>query len=286
MSTQDTPGPISQRFTLNSTINTGTIYICAAIGGFIAAVADLVQKEEASAVEKITKVSARHLELTVQPLWTLSLLVILAAALCFVFQPKDRKQSFGVGVGIIAAIMTLTPYKGPLTGAPIDPPAVTDPAESYYAPAMVHRVSDKGGFLSGSKRSGKNSLTEGQLAFTVSNATSDEAVIAASIFVGSRDYYQKYIANPGSDVTFAFQLPPNVRGQKVSYALEVNGKRLPNRTLTPGADGFAVSAEIRSDMTTVQEFDGSDVEEYSTKRNVNGSFTRKLQDKLFNNYRW
>ena len=287
MSTQDTPGPIiGQHSRFNSSIDTGTIYICAAIGGFIAAVADLVQKEEASAVEKITKVSARHLEFAVQPLWILSLLVVLAAALCFVFQPKDRKQSFGIGAGIIAGIMTLTPYKGPLTGVPANP-TVAEPAKQTFYSQMIYRVSDEGEFLERPKSLGEDELTKGQLAFTVSNETAEEAVIAASIFVGSRDYYQKYIANPGSQVAFAFQLPPGASRQKVSYVLEVNGKRLPSRTLHISPGGFAVSASISSDKTLVQEFDASGgVEEYSSVRRFDKSFSRKLQDKLFNNYQW
>jgi hypothetical protein len=65
-----------------------SIYVCAAIGGFLAAIADLVQKEDASAVVKMTKVTARHMEVLMQPYWILMVLVLLAAALCFVFQPR------------------------------------------------------------------------------------------------------------------------------------------------------------------------------------------------------
>ena len=57
-----------------------TIYACAAIGGTIAAIADLVQKEKASAVLKMTTVSARHLDLAVPPLYIF--LVVVSSWVC------------------------------------------------------------------------------------------------------------------------------------------------------------------------------------------------------------
>ncbi|GAB4576506.1 MAG: hypothetical protein Tsb0019_00170 [Roseibium sp.] len=97
-----------------------TIYLCAAIGGTIAALADLVQKEQASAVLKITTISARHLNLALQPLYVFLLVVILGVLLCFVFQPRNRKAGFAVGAGVIASIMTVTPYQPLQTGQPSD----------------------------------------------------------------------------------------------------------------------------------------------------------------------
>jgi len=98
-----------------------TIYLCAAIGGTIAALADLVQKEQASAVLKITTISARHLNLALQPLYVFLLVVVLGVLLCFVFQPRNRKAGFAVGAGVIASIMTVTPYQPLQTGQPSDP---------------------------------------------------------------------------------------------------------------------------------------------------------------------
>jgi hypothetical protein len=97
-----------------------TIYLCAAIGGTIAALADLVQKEQASAVLKITTISARHLNLALQPLYVFLLVVVLGVLLCFVFQPRNRKAGFAVGAGVIASIMTVTPYQPLQTGQPTD----------------------------------------------------------------------------------------------------------------------------------------------------------------------
>lgn len=107
-----------------------TIYVCAAIGGMIAAIADIVQKEQASAVIKISSISARHLNLQVQPLYVLGLVVLLGVLLCFVFQPGNRRAGFAVGAGVIASIMTVTPFQSRQTGQPAEtvapPPGQTE----------------------------------------------------------------------------------------------------------------------------------------------------------------
>jgi|GEM_PF-4232218 len=98
-----------------------TVYVCAAIGGMIAAIADIVQKEQASAVMKMTAVSARHLNLAVPPLYVFAIVVFLGVLLCFVFQPNNRRAGFAVGAGVIASIMTVTPYQPLQTGQPTAP---------------------------------------------------------------------------------------------------------------------------------------------------------------------
>ena len=105
-----------------------TVYVCAAIGGTIAAIADLIQKEQASAVLKMTSVSARHLNLEVQPLIILAVVILLGVLLCFVFQPGNRRAGFAVGAGVIASIMTVTPYRPLQSGEPAPEAAV--PAET------------------------------------------------------------------------------------------------------------------------------------------------------------
>ncbi len=107
-----------------------TVYICAAIGGTIAAIADLVQKEQASAVLKMTSISARHLDLPVPPLYVFAIVVFLGVLLCFVFQPSNRRAGFAVGAGVIASIMTVTPYQPKQSGQP--PPAEEGLEGGYY----------------------------------------------------------------------------------------------------------------------------------------------------------
>lgn len=98
-----------------------TVYLCAAIGGTITAIADIVQKEQASAVLKMTSVSARHLDLAVPPLYVFAIVVVLGVLLCFVFQPNNRRAGFAVGAGVIASIMTVTPYQPLKSGLPTAP---------------------------------------------------------------------------------------------------------------------------------------------------------------------
>lgn len=117
---QDTAQPQSdeQERASARTVSMVTIYICAAIGGTIAAIADLVQKEKASAVLKMTTISARHLDLAVPPIYVFLIVVFLGVLLCFVFQPNNRRAGFAVGAGVIASIMTVTPYQPLQTGQP------------------------------------------------------------------------------------------------------------------------------------------------------------------------
>jgi len=112
--TQNNSKPAAQR----GGVTMLTIYACAAIGGTIAAIADLVQKEKASAVLKMTTISARHLDLAVPPLYIFLVVVFLGVLLCFVFQPGNRRAGFAVGAGVIASIMTVTPYQPLQTGQP------------------------------------------------------------------------------------------------------------------------------------------------------------------------
>jgi len=115
-----TPGKKNNATGSVGSVSMLTIYACAAIGGMIAAIADLVQKEQASAVLKMTTVSARHLNLAVPPLYIFLIVVGLGVLLCFVFQPNNRKAGFAVGAGVIASIMTVTPYQPLPTGQPSD----------------------------------------------------------------------------------------------------------------------------------------------------------------------
>jgi len=117
---QTETGNTSKPATPRSGVSMLTIYTCAAIGGTIAAIADLVQKEKASAVLKMTTISARHLDLAVPPLYTFLIVVFLGVLLCFVFQPNNRRAGFAVGAGVIASIMTVTPYQPLQTGQPSD----------------------------------------------------------------------------------------------------------------------------------------------------------------------
>lgn len=216
-----------------------TIYICAALGGFIAALADIVQKEEASAVSKLTSLTARHLGLLMAPYWVLIVLVILAVALCFVFQPSDRKQSFVVGMGIIAAVMTVTPYKQPPTGAPL-PPAQTPVSSAAGSPKIL--------WLVGQGIPNDRTWAENPDVFTVEIRNSAHAVVEVglSVFnpVQGQDYYQKSAVQMGQAASLNFDLQNLPEGETLYYSFDIDGVRLPPQPFIKGFRGVAVSALV------------------------------------------
>lgn len=97
------------------------IFISALIGSGVAAFADLLQKGTAGAVVLLQTTLAGLLGLNLQTLWAIIILMVLGAALCFVFQPQSRQAAFTVGLSVISVIMTATPTKPP--GSPAGIPA-------------------------------------------------------------------------------------------------------------------------------------------------------------------
>jgi len=101
------------------------------VGGMIAALADVVQKQEASAIAKIEMVIETHLlEGSSIPQCTVVLfLVLLAIALVFIFEAKTKIKAFFIGASVLSLIMTSVPYESARSlisrsNAPIFSPAV------------------------------------------------------------------------------------------------------------------------------------------------------------------
>lgn len=89
------------------------IFVSALIGSGVAALADLLQKDTAGSVVKLQTTLASLLGLNLATLWAVLILMVLGAALCFVFQPKTRQAGFALGLSVISIIMTATPTKPP-----------------------------------------------------------------------------------------------------------------------------------------------------------------------------
>jgi hypothetical protein len=80
--------------------------LSAAIGGFIAVLSDIMQKGEASAVEQLANV----LKIP-SYMWAAALLLIaLSVALSFIYGAESNKKAFTTGAGILAIMVTVTPY--------------------------------------------------------------------------------------------------------------------------------------------------------------------------------
>jgi hypothetical protein len=113
-------------------------------GSLIALIADVIQKELASSVVKISSSLSVVLKLPITPLWTLLILAVIAAAYC-AFKTKALGEAFAVGLGILSVIMTITPYRA----APTLPSAPSQELTSSGAgltPA-INFTSDRAGLL-------------------------------------------------------------------------------------------------------------------------------------------
>ena len=108
------------------------------VGGTIAALADVVQKQEASAVTKIETVIETHLlEGGSIPQYTVVLfLALLAVALVFIFGVKTKKTAFFVGASVLSIIATSTPYESV-------PSLIGNSNTSIFRPAVFFAQAEK-----------------------------------------------------------------------------------------------------------------------------------------------
>jgi hypothetical protein len=96
--------------------------LSAATGGLVAVLSDIMQKHEASAVEQL-QITLGSIFGVHTYLWFAALLLIfLSVALSFIFGSDTNKTAFTTGAGILAFLVTVTPYK-PLPNLDTAPPA-------------------------------------------------------------------------------------------------------------------------------------------------------------------
>jgi hypothetical protein len=88
---------------------------CAVFGGLLAALADLVQKEHASAVLKISAVVNTYLGLPLPRWGALLFVVIVAGLVSLIYEADNMQKSFVRGLGILSVVMTAVPYSTPPT---------------------------------------------------------------------------------------------------------------------------------------------------------------------------
>lgn len=82
----------------------------AAVGGLLAVCSDIMQKQDASAVEQLTS-GLGLVGLRVEG-WLVALVLIgLAVALSFIFSAPSNPKALGVGASILAVMLTAVPYK-------------------------------------------------------------------------------------------------------------------------------------------------------------------------------
>lgn len=84
----------------------------AATGGVVAVLSDIVQKHEASATEEVRDTLGQILGTHPPYLWVAALLLVaLAVIVSFIFGSDSNKSAFTTGLGILAFVVTVTPYK-------------------------------------------------------------------------------------------------------------------------------------------------------------------------------
>lgn len=107
-------------------------------GALIALIADVIQKELASSVVRISSSLSLVLKLPISPLWTVLILALAGAAYC-AFRTKASGEAFTVGLGILSVIMTITPYSAAptLPSAPAQQETVSHVA---WTPSIVFAV--------------------------------------------------------------------------------------------------------------------------------------------------
>lgn len=109
------------------------IMLSGTFGAFIVALADLVQKGEASSVLAISNTLQVALSLAVPPIFCLALVIAIGLGLCLVFQPETQTKAFNRGASVLAIIMTMVPISTP-------PSPTTEPAaQDNIAPSTPQR---------------------------------------------------------------------------------------------------------------------------------------------------
>lgn len=90
-----------------------SIGFAGAVGGVFAALADMIQKREASAISEVDQVLERVFETELADFNAILLVISLATALSFIFEPETKKKAFYTGAAVLALLMTVVPYNPP-----------------------------------------------------------------------------------------------------------------------------------------------------------------------------
>jgi len=95
--------------------STAQLGLCAVFGGLLAALADLVQKEHASPVLKLSSVVNTYLGLPLPRWGALLFIVIVAGLVSLIYQADNMQKSFVRGLSVLSVVMTAVPYSTPPT---------------------------------------------------------------------------------------------------------------------------------------------------------------------------
>jgi hypothetical protein len=83
------------------------------VGGLVAMLADLIQKDLASATLKMANTFNENLGIPYSTFVAICLVLLIAVALCFIFEIHTTKHAFYTGASVLAILMTVVPYNVP-----------------------------------------------------------------------------------------------------------------------------------------------------------------------------
>jgi hypothetical protein len=89
------------------------IALSALVGAFLCVLADLTQKTEASAIINMGNALGEILNVAHTEIVAICIVLVLAIALCLIFDVSNKRNAFYLGASVLALMMTLTPYKLP-----------------------------------------------------------------------------------------------------------------------------------------------------------------------------
>jgi len=185
--------------------------LSSAFGGLLAALSDILQKDQASAVMKIHYSLRTTLGAPSNPLLVVGMLVGFGVALCFIFGADSNKRAFYIGASIPSILMTLVPYK-PVPNLPSDPGHL---ANSVAPPAhLARKLLDPWVVLAQSTQELKSGLR-----VEVHLQTSDHQPVAQAVFSLTQAGSERIIGRStvkGAD--FAFYVVPGTYGLTVEVA--------------------------------------------------------------------
>lgn len=89
------------------------LVLSAFVGGVICVLADLIQKDDASAILLIGRKLDKVIGIPSPTLIAIGIILVIAASLPLIFESGTKKGAFYAGASVLAILMTITPYKAP-----------------------------------------------------------------------------------------------------------------------------------------------------------------------------
>lgn len=219
----------------------------ALFGSLIAVLADLIQKDVASATLRMSTMAHQHLALDASPVFWMLFLIVLGLGICFVQEPGTKQGAFWAGASVVALLMTVVPFKE----QPSRPVANASPSGSsgvLLASADDQILLAQKSYIDEWAPKGTSLL---RLHLTAPGATPDTiARITLSRVTPGGDVESWRQSLPVRSEGMVLSIPPEglERTSTIRVTVEVPGYEIASATTTVAADA-RVDLEMRLDQT-------------------------------------